>query len=239
MEERYDRQTRLAGFGQKSQEKLSKAKVLIVGVGGLGSPASIYLAATGIGELGIIDSDKVELINLPRQIIYTTDEIGKPKAKAAAERLLKMNPEIKVTPYEKRVEKKDLKNYDLVLDCTDNIDTRYFLNDACVELKKPLIYGAIFGYDGQVMVIDPGKGPCLRCIFPSPPPAELVPPCSKIGVFGPSAGLIGVMMATEAIKVITGIGTPLAGKLLAYDPLQMSFRDIRIKKNPDCPVCRD
>ena len=232
--ERYDRQIRLQGF---SQEKLSKAKVLIVGVGGLGSPASMYLAASGIGELGLIDPDKVELINLHRQIIYTTDDIGKPKAKAAADRLLKMNPEIKVTPYVKRVEKDDLKNYDLVLDCTDNIDTRYLLNDACVKLKKPLIYGAVFGYEGQIMVINPGKGPCLRCIFPTPPPAELVPPCSKIGAFGPSAGLIGVVMATEAIKIIAGIGDPLAGRLLAYDPLQMSFRDIRVKRNPDCKVC--
>jgi len=239
--ERYSRQILLPQVGGKGQEKLLAAKVLIIGVGGLGSPVAAYLAGAGVGTIGIIDSDKVEMNNLHRQIIYTGDDIGRSKAEVAKERLIKMNSDIKVNAHVLRLCSDNalniIKDYDIVVDGSDNFPTRYLVNDACVLLGKPLVHGAFFRVDGQAMVIKPKEGPCYRCMFSEPPPPGAVPSCQEAGVLGALAGTIGLIQATETIKLILGIGEPLIGKLIIYSSMEMSFRKVKVPKDPECPVC--
>ncbi len=239
--ERYSRQILLPQIGGKGQEKLLASRVLIVGVGGLGSPVAAYLTGAGVGTLGIVDSDEVELSNLHRQMIYSSDDIGKKKAMAAQHRLQRMNPDVKVVPYVSRLSSKNImeiiKEYDIVVDGSDNFPTRYLVNDACVIAKKDLVFGAFFRYEGQAMVIKPGEGPCLRCIFPSPPPPGLVPSCQEAGVLGALAGVIGLIQATETLKLILGIGEPLIGKFLLFDTLEMSLTKLNTRKDENCPIC--
>ena len=217
------------------------AKVLIVGLGGLGCPVVLYLAGGGVGTLGVVDSDLVELSNLPRQIIYTTDDVGKDKVAVVSAQINKLNPEVKVVPRKLRLSsdsvKEVLKSYDLVVDCSDNFPTRYLLNDACVEAKKTLVYGALFQFEGQVMVVSPSKSACYRCLFPAAPPPGLVPSCQEVGVLGALAGVIGLLQATETLKLILGIGEPLIGKLIIFNALEMNFRRVDVSRNIKCPVC--
>jgi adenylyltransferase/sulfurtransferase len=241
--ERYSRQILLPQVGGKGQEKLLAAKVLVVGAGGLGSPVASYLAGAGVGTLGIVDSDEVELSNLHRQIIYSSDDIGKKKAIAAQERLQMVNPDVKVLPYVLRLNSTNImqiiKDYDIVVDGTDNFPTRYLINDACVLAGKTLVFGAFFRYEGQAMVIKPGEGPCLRCMFPEPPPPGLVPSCQEAGVLGALAGVIGVIQATETLKLILGIGEPLIGKFVLFDALRMDLTKFDTKRDKNCPVCSE
>ena len=237
---RYSRHFILPEIGEEGQKKLLKSKVLIIGAGGLGSPLGLYLAAAGIGTLGIVDFDKVDLSNLQRQILHTNDEIGKLKLDSAERRIKAMNPDTQVIKYPIKLDSTNaldiLKNYDVVIDGTDNFPTRYLTNDACVFLNKPNIYGSIFRFDGLTTVFSK-EGPCYRCLYPEPPPPGLVPSCAEGGVLGVLPGVIGVIQATEAIKIIAGIGKTLVGRLLVYDALQMTFRELKIRKDPSCPVC--
>lgn len=234
---RYHRQILLPEIGEEGQKKLAAASVVVVGLGGLGSPVALYLAGAGIGKLGIVDSEDVEVSNLHRQILYTTDDLGKKKSAVAFERLSRLNPEVKITPYDLRVTldnvQKLITDYDLVIDCSDNFSTRYLMNEACVKAKKTLLHGAIFRTDGQVTVIKPGETPCLNCIFPKP--KEL--PTKVEGVLGPTAGLIATILATEAIKLILDTGDSLTGKLLIYDSIKMNFRKVNLKRDEKCSVC--
>lgn len=239
--ERYSRQILLPQVGGKGQEKLLAARVLVVGAGGLGSPVASYLGRAGVGTLGIVDSDTVELSNLHRQILYSSDDIGKKKAIAAQNRLQKVNPDVKVIPYVLRLTSENImeviKEYDIVVDGTDNFPTRYLVNDACILAKKTLVFGAFFRYEGQAMVIKPGEGPCIRCMFPSPPPPGLVPSCQEAGVLGALAGVIGLIQATETLKLILGIGEPLIGKLILFDALEMNLVKVNVRKDKNCPIC--
>ncbi|MFH1684514.1 MAG: molybdopterin-synthase adenylyltransferase MoeB [Candidatus Margulisiibacteriota bacterium] len=239
--ERYSRQILLPKVGGKGQQKLLAAKVLVIGAGGLGSPVAAYLAGAGVGTLGIVDSDKVELNNLHRQILYSAKEVGQEKAIAAKDRLESVNPDIKVVPHVVRLTSKNIldviKDYDIVVDGSDNFPTRYLVNDACVLANKPLVHGAFFRYEGQAMVIKPGEGPCYRCMFPEPPPPGAVPSCQEAGVLGALAGVIGLIQATETLKLILGIGEPLVGKLIVFNSLEMGFRKVRVPKDKDCPIC--
>ncbi|MEM3906415.1 MAG: molybdopterin-synthase adenylyltransferase MoeB, partial [Nitrososphaerota archaeon] len=223
------------------QRKLKSAKVLVVGVGGLGSAASLYLAAAGVGTIGLIDHDVVEETNLQRQVIYTTDDVGRKKIEAAKERLSRLNPYIEIETYGETISSANaldiISKYDLVIDATDNFPARYLLNDACVILGKPLIYGSIFRFDGQVSVFYPRRGPCYRCLYPEPPSPHLVPSCAEGGVLGVLPGIVGTIQANEAIKLIIGIGEPLIGRLLMIDALVPSFRELRIERDRNCPVC--
>jgi len=238
---RYSRQILLPEVGGKGQERLLAAKVLIVGAGGLGSPVASYLAGAGVGMLGIVDSDAVELSNLHRQMIYSSDDIGKKKAIAAQARLQRVNPDIKVFPYVLRLTAENImeviKEYDIVVDGSDNFPTRYLVNDACVLAKKTLVFGAFFRYEGQAMVVKPGEGPCLRCMFPSPPPPGLIPSCQEAGVLGALAGMIGLIQATETLKLILGIGEPLIGKFILFDALEMGLTKLNVRKDRNCQVC--
>ena len=213
----------------------------MIGVGGLGSPAALYLAGAGIGHLGMVDSDKVELSNLQRQMLFTTLDIGKPKVKVAEQRLRSLNPDTKITSYYLRLTSENIvsiiKNYDLVIDASDNFPTRYLVNGACVKTKKTLIHGAIFGFEGQVIVIKPGAGPCYCCLFPEPPPPGSVPSCHEAGVLGAVAGVIGLVQATEALKSILEIGELLVGELIIFNALEMNFRKVKVPKDKNCPVC--
>ncbi len=239
--ERYSRQILLPEVGGKGQEKLLAAKVLIIGAGGLGSPVASYLAGAGVGTLGIVDSDTVELSNLHRQMIYSSDDIGKKKAIAAQARLRSVNPDIKIVPYVLRLSSENImeviKDYEIVVDGSDNFPTRYLVNDACVLAKKTLVFGAFFRYDGQAMVIKPGEGPCLRCMFPEPPPPGLVPSCQEAGVLGALAGVIGLIQATEALKLVLGIGEPLIGKFILFDALEMGLTKLDVRRRENCLVC--
>lgn len=239
--ERYSRQIILPQVGGKGQEKLLAAKVLIIGAGGLGSPVASYLVGAGVGLLGIVDSDAVELSNLHRQMIYSSDDIGKKKAIAAQNRLQRVNPDVKVVPYVLRLTSENimeiLKDYDIIVDGTDNFPTRYLVNDACILAKKILVFGAFFRYEGQAMVIKPGEGPCIRCLFPEPPPAGLIPSCQEAGVLGALAGVIGLIQATETLKLILRIGEPIIGKLILFNALEMELMKVAVRKNKDCPVC--
>lgn len=239
--ERYSRQILLPQIGGKGQEKLLAAKVLIIGAGGLGSPVAAYLAGAGVGTLGIVDSDAVELNNLHRQIIYTTEDVGKRKVLVAQERLQKTNPDVKVVPYDLRLTSGNImeiiKDYDVVVDGSDNFPTRYLVNDACVLAKKTLVHGAFFRFEGQAMVIKPGEGPCYRCLFSEPPPPGAVPSCQEAGVLGALAGVIGLIQATETLKLILGIGEPLIGKLIVFNALEMGFRKVKVPKDDNCPIC--
>lgn len=238
---RYSRHFILPEVGEEGQKKLLKSRVLIVGTGGLGSPIALYLAAAGVGTLGLVDFDNVDLSNLQRQILHTNDEIGKSKLDSAEKRIKAMNPDTNVVKYPVRLSSQNalqiLKDYDVIIDGTDNFPTRYLTNDACVFLKKPNIYGSIFRFDGLITVFDAQKGPCYRCLYPEPPPPGMVPSCAEGGVLGVLPGVVGTVQATEAIKLLIGIGTTLVGRLLVYDALRMSFRELKIQKDPECPVC--
>lgn len=239
---RYSRHLILPEFGMAGQHKLKEGSVLLIGAGGLGSPLALYLAAAGVGHLGIVDFDVVDESNLQRQIAHGTSTIGVAKAESAKQRLADLNPNVEVTTYEVQVSSANaldlLRPYDVVIDGTDNFPTRYLTNDACVLLGKPNIYGSIFRFEGQATVFYPkAGGPCYRCLFPEPPPPGLVPSCAEGGVLGVLPGVIGTIQATEAIKVLTGIGEPLVGRLLLYDALNMEFRQLKLRRDPGCPVC--
>lgn len=238
---RYSRHFLLPEIGEAGQEKLLNAKVLLIGAGGLGSPAALYLAAAGVGRLGIIDDDVVDDSNLQRQILHSTERIGISKVESARQALTALNPDVTIVGHEVRLSKENalgiFKDYDVIVDGSDNFATRYLVNDACVLLDKPNVHGSIFRFEGQVSVFDTAHGPCYRCLFPDPPPPDLAPNCAEAGVLGVLPGVIGVLQATEAIKLIVGIGQPLTGRLLLYDALDASFREMRLEKDPACPVC--
>jgi sulfur-carrier protein adenylyltransferase/sulfurtransferase len=238
---RYARHLILPEVGMEGQRRLKAAKVLCVGTGGLGSPMAFYLAAAGIGTLGLVDFDVVDASNLQRQIIHSTKDIGRKKLDSAAEKLLALNPALNVVKHDIMLSSANaldiLKDYDIVADGTDNFPTRYLVNDACVLLGKPNVYGSIFRFEGQASVFATKDGPCYRCLYPEPPPPGLVPSCAEGGVLGILPGLVGVMQATEVIKLILGNGQPLIGRLLLVDALNMRFRELKLRKNPECPVC--
>ncbi len=238
---RYSRHLILPEVGMEGQQRLKAAKVLCVGTGGLGSPLAFYLAAAGIGTLGLVDFDVVDASNLQRQIIHSTKDIGRKKLDSAAEKLIALNPSLNVIKHETMLSSANaldiLKDYDVVADGTDNFPTRYLVNDACVILGKPNAYGSIFRFEGQASVFATEDGPCYRCLYPEPPPPGLVPSCAEGGVLGILPGLVGVIQATEVIKLILGNGSPLIGRLLLVDALNMRFRELKLRKNPACPVC--
>jgi molybdopterin/thiamine biosynthesis adenylyltransferase/rhodanese-related sulfurtransferase len=238
---RYSRHLILPEVGMEGQQRLKAAKVLCVGTGGLGSPLAFYLAAAGIGTLGLVDFDVVDASNLQRQIIHSTKDIGRKKLDSAAEKLTALNPFLNVVKHETMLSSANaleiLKDYDIVADGTDNFPTRYLVNDACVLLGKPNAYGSIFRFEGQASVFATAEGPCYRCLYPEPPPPGLVPSCAEGGVLGILPGLVGVIQATEVIKLILGKGSPLIGRLLLVDALSMRFRELKLRKNPECPVC--
>ncbi len=238
--ERYKRNILLDGVGLEGQEKLLQAKVLVVGSGGLGSPAAYYLAAAGVGNIGLVDGDRVDLSNLQRQILHTTSDLGRPKTESARDKLIALNPDVNVTAIGEWLGEDNYRElitgFDLVVDGTDNFAVRFLINRACVEQRKPYIFGGVLGYTGQVMTIIPGRGPCLACIFRDVPP-ESAPSCSSIGVLGAVPGMIGTAEAAEAVKVILDLGEPLVGRLLTYDALTMRFYDIEIRRDQSCPVC--
>ena len=240
---RYSRHLILPEIGEEGQKKLLDAKVLIIGAGGLGSPLGLYLAAAGVGTLGLVDFDVVDLSNLQRQILHTNDEVGKSKLDSAEKRIRGMNPDTRVIKHEARISSDNalelIRDYDIVIDGTDNFPTRYLVNDACVFLNKPNIYGSIFRFEGQATVFKPKDGPCYRCLYPEPPPPGMVPSCAEGGVLGILPGVIGVIQATEAVKLIIGKGKPLIGRLLLYDALEMTFRTLKLQRDKNCPVCGD
>ena len=238
---RYSRHLIMPEVGVEGQEKLKKGSVLCIGAGGLGSPAALYLAAAGVGTIGIVDFDVVDFSNLQRQVIHGTSDVGRSKLASAKDRLLELNPHLTIETYETALSSKNalelFKPYDVILDGTDNFPTRYLTNDACVLLGKPNAYGSIFRFEGQASVFATKDGPCYRCLYPEPPPPGLVPSCAEGGVLGVLPGVVGTIQATEAIKLIMGIGEPLIGRFLIYDALRMKFRELKLKKDPDCPVC--
>ena len=240
---RYSRHLIMPEVGIEGQQKLKAAKVLCVGAGGLGSPAAMYLAAAGVGTLGLVDFDTVDFSNLQRQILYGTTDVGRPKLAAASARLTGINPNVRVVAHETRLSSANaldiLTNYDVIVDGADNFPTRYLVNDACVLLGKPNAYGSIFRFDGQASVFATADGPCYRCLYPEPPPPGLVPSCAEGGVLGVLPGLVGTIQATEAIKIITGAGQTLAGRLLLVDALTMEFRTVKLRRDPACPICGD
>ncbi len=239
--ERYSRHVILPDVGGKGQKKLLSSRVLLLGMGGLGSPAALYLAAAGVGTLGLVDFDTVELSNLQRQVIHTTDDLGKTKVQSARETINAINPDVSVEEYEQRLSVENVKeiisDYDLIVDGTDNFPTRFLLNDACVMERKPIVYGAIFRFEGQVSVFASDRGPCYRCLVPEMPPPGSVPRCQEAGVLGILPGVIGVLQATEAIKLVLGVGKPLIGRLLLFDALDMELHEMKLRKNPKCPAC--
>jgi adenylyltransferase/sulfurtransferase len=238
---RYSRHLTLPGVGVEGQLRLRAASVLLVGAGGLGSPLGIYLAAAGVGRIGLVEFDVVDLSNLQRQILYGSSDIGRSKLQLARRRLHELNPHVKIECHEARLSAANalelLRAYDLVIDGTDNFPTRYLVSDACVLLGKPNVYGSIFRFEGQVSVFWAEKGPCYRCLFPEPPPPGSVPNCAEGGVLGVLPGTIGTLQATEAIKLILGRGDSLIGRLLLFDALEMRFRELKLRKDPDCPAC--
>jgi adenylyltransferase/sulfurtransferase len=238
---RYSRHLILPEVGLEGQKKLKAAKVLMVGAGGLGSPLGLYLGAAGIGTLGIVDFDVVDHSNLQRQILHTTHDVGRPKLDSARDRIQAMNPHVEVVGYETRLSSENaleiFRDYDVIVDGTDNFATRYLVNDACVLLGRPNVYGSIFRFEGQASVFWAEKGPCYRCLYEEPPPPGLVPSCAEGGVLGILPGLVGVLQATEVIKLILGAGDPLIGRLLLVDTLSMKFRELKLRKNPDCVIC--
>jgi adenylyltransferase/sulfurtransferase len=238
---RYSRHLLLPQIGLEGQERLRAAKVLIVGTGGLGAPLALYLAAAGVGTLGIVDFDVVEESNLQRQIIHSTRDIDRPKVASAQDRIRALNPDVDVITYNTRLTSENalgiIGDYDVVADGTDNYQTRYLVNDACVLLGKPNVYGSVFQFEGQASVFSAKDGPCYRCLYPSPPPPGLVPSCSEGGVLGVLPGIVGTIQANETIKLIVGGGSSLAGRLLLFDAWEMRFRELKLDKDPDCPVC--
>ncbi len=238
---RYSRHLIMPEVGLAGQEKLKAGSVLLIGTGGLGSPLALYLAAAGVGRIGLVDFDVVDYTNLQRQIIHGTNDVGRPKLHSARDRILEINPNVEVVLYETAIDSSNalqiMASYDVIIDGTDNFPTRYLTNDACVLLGKPNVYGSIFRFEGQASVFDASKGPCYRCLFPEPPPPGLVPSCAEGGVLGVLPGVIGTIQATEAIKLLLGEGESLIGRLLLYDALEMRFDEVRLRKDPDCPVC--
>jgi sulfur-carrier protein adenylyltransferase/sulfurtransferase len=238
---RYSRHLILPDVGLGGQRRLKAARVLLVGAGGLGSPLALYLAAAGVGQLGLVDFDVVDVTNLHRQVLHGTRDVGRPKLESARDRIADVNPHVELTTYETRLTSANaleiVGDYDLVVDGTDNFPTRYLVNDACVLLGKPNVYGSIFRFEGQASVFATEEGPCYRCLFPEPPPAGLVPSCAEGGVLGVLPGLVGTIQATEAVKLILGAGDPLVGRLLLIDALRMQFRTVKVRKNPACPAC--
>ena len=239
--QRYSRHLIMPEVGMEGQLKLARAKVLMIGAGGLGAPLGLYLAAAGVGRLGIVDFDVVDFTNLQRQITFSTSDVGRPKIQAAKERLAGLNPQIRIDTHETRLTSDNaldlFRDYDIVVDGTDNFPTRYLVNDACVLLGKPNVYGSIFRFEGQATVFNYPAGPCYRCLYPEPPPPGLVPSCAEGGVLGVLPGIVGAIQAMETIKLILGTGEPLAGRLLLFDALAMRFRELRLRKNPACPIC--
>ncbi|HZP48706.1 MAG TPA: molybdopterin-synthase adenylyltransferase MoeB [Vicinamibacterales bacterium] len=238
---RYSRHLIMPEVGLDGQKKLKASKVLCIGAGGLGSPVAMYLAAAGVGTLGIVDFDTVDFSNLQRQILHGTPDVGRPKLASAKDRLNALNPNVHVETYETALTSENalklFEPYDVIVDGTDNFPTRYLVNDACVLLGKPNAYGSIFRFEGQASVFATKEGPCYRCLYPEPPPPGLVPSCAEGGVLGVLPGLLGVIQATEAIKLILGVGEPLIGRFLIVDALRMKFRELKLRKDPDCPVC--
>jgi adenylyltransferase/sulfurtransferase len=241
--QRYSRQILLHEVGGIGQKKIANAKVFLIGAGGLGSPAALYLAAAGVGTLGIIDNDAVDLSNLQRQILHSVQTIGRSKAVSAQETISRMNPDVRVIPYQERLTlaniSKLISDYDIILDGSDNFSTRFLVNDAAYFAKKTVVSASIFRFDGQITVLKPSAGPypCYRCLYPAPPPLGLVPSCQEAGVLGVLGGTMGALQSAETLKEILGIGDSLAGRLLIYDALSLSFRKVKIPKNPDCPLC--
>jgi adenylyltransferase/sulfurtransferase len=240
---RYSRHLIMPEVGMDGQLKLKQAKVLLIGAGGLGAPLGMYLAAGGVGRIGLVDYDVVDFTNLQRQVIHGTSDVGRKKLDSAAESMREINPHISIDTHEVALSSENaleiLKNYDIIVDGTDNFPTRYLVNDACVLLGKPNVYGSIFRFEGQATVFAYPGGPCYRCLYPEPPPPGLVPSCAEGGVLGILPGLIGLVQATETVKLILGAGQPLVGRLLLYDALAMRFRELKLRRNPDCPVCGD
>jgi adenylyltransferase/sulfurtransferase len=238
---RYSRHIILPEVGGKGQKKLLDAKVLLIGAGGLGSPAAFYLAAAGVGTLGIVDFDSVDLSNLQRQILHKTKDIGRAKVESAKDTLKSLNPDVNVIPYKEKITSSNImdiiKDYDMVVDGCDNFSTRYLVNDACVLSNKINVYGSIFRFEGQATVFKPYSGPCYRCLYPEPPPPGMVPSCQEAGVLGVLPGFIGVVQAIETLKLILNIGNPLIGRLIIYDSLNMEIREMKIKRDPSCPIC--
>lgn len=238
---RYGRQMLLPEIGSEGQARLKRTSVLVVGAGGLGSPATLYLAAAGIGRIGIADPDTVDESNLHRQILYGAPDVGRPKAEAAAEALARLNPDVSVTAQRLRLDKGNapdiIRPYDIVIDATDNFEARYAINDACVRLGKPDISGSVFGFEGQVSVFWAGRGPCYRCLYPSPPPPAVVPQGAHVGVIGFVPGLVGLVQAAEAVKLGAGAGRRLVGRLVLVDALSMTFREMRVERDPSCAAC--
>ena len=238
---RYSRHLIMPEVGVDGQRKLKAAKVLCIGAGGLGSPVAMYLAAAGVGTIGLVDFDVVDFSNLQRQILHSTPDVGRPKLTSAKEKLTALNPEIEIRTHEVALSSQNalqlFEPYDVIVDGTDNFPTRYLVNDACVLLGKPNAYGSIFRFEGQASVFATKNGPCYRCLYPEPPPPGLVPSCAEGGVLGVLPGLIGIIQATETVKLIMGIGEPLVGRFLIYDALRMRFRELKLRKDPDCPVC--
>jgi len=238
---RYSRHLIMPEVGMDGQLKLKQAKVLCIGTGGLGAPLGLYLAAAGVGRIGLVDFDSVDSTNLQRQVLFGTSDVGRPKIAAAADRLRNLNPEIQIDTFETHLSSENalelFQDYDIIVDGTDNFPTRYLVNDACVLLGKPNVYGSIFRFEGQITVFGYPDGPCYRCLYPEPPPPGLVPSCAEGGVLGVLPGIVGTIQAAETLKVIIGKGQPLVGRLLLFDALAMRFRELKLRKNPECPVC--
>src|SRR5271154_2642464 len=238
---RYSRHLIMPEVGMEGQLKIKQAKVLCIGTGGLGAPLGLYLAAAGVGRIGLVDFDVVDTTNLQRQVLFGTSDVGQPKTQAAANRLRNLNPDIRIDTYETQLTSANalelFKDYDIIVDGTDNFPTRYLVNDACVLLGKPNVYGSIFRFEGQVTIFGYPGGPCYRCLYPEPPPPGLVPSCAEGGVLGVLPGIVGAIQAAETLKLIIGNGEPLIGRLLLFDALAMKFRELKLRKNPECPVC--
>jgi molybdopterin/thiamine biosynthesis adenylyltransferase/rhodanese-related sulfurtransferase len=239
--QRYSRHFLLPEIGEDGQQKLLDAKVLLLGAGGLGAPAALYLAAAGVGTLGIVDDDVVDVSNLQRQVIHSTSRVGEPKVDSAEATIRDLNPDVRVVKYQKRMDASNImeiiEGYDVVVDGLDNFPTRYLLNDASVRLRIPVVSASILGFDGQLSVFAPYEGPCYRCLYPVPPPAELAPSCGANGVLGVLPGTMGLLQATEVIKLVAGVGEPLIGRLLLYEALGATFTELKVRRDPDCPIC--
>ena len=241
--ERYARHLSIDEVGEAGQLRLKKARILCVGAGGLGSPAAYYLAAAGIGTIGLVDHDAVDRTNLQRQILHTDERVGMPKTESAKLTLLALNPDIRVETHAERLTSENVdalfSSYDIIVDGCDNFPTRYLVNDGCVKHRKPNVHGSVYRFEGQVTVFWPGRGPCYRCLYPEPPPPELAPSCAEAGVLGVLPGIIGLLEAIEAVKLVLGKGEPLVGRLLAFDGLEARFRELRLRRDPSCPYCAD
>ncbi|MFL5261212.1 MAG: molybdopterin-synthase adenylyltransferase MoeB [Anaeromyxobacteraceae bacterium] len=241
--ERYRRHVVIPEVGEAGQARLLRGRVLLLGAGGLGSPAALYLAAAGVGTLGVVDADVVDLSNLQRQVLHSTRTVGQPKTESAADALRALNPDVNVIPFAERLTSANVlqvldRGWDVVVDGGDNFPTRYLLNDACALRGLPCVHGSVYRFEGQVTTLWAGKGPCYRCLYPQPPPPDLAPSCAEAGVLGVLPGVVGLLQATEVLKILLGVGAPLVGRLLAYDALATTFHELKLKRDPECPVCR-